>query len=146
MKPAAFRCSWHLCVSVLILSILVSGCGDSSATVPVTGTVKFESGEPLTGANVLFQPVDGGQRARGTVRSDGSFELGTAASDDGAVLGVHRVVVTPAVPAEAIDDPQAIARHRATVDRRYQDIQSTPLEVTVKDDGSANDFEIVLER
>jgi hypothetical protein len=55
------------------------------------------------------------------------------------------VLVFPAVPDEVTDDPAAVARHRSAVDSRYQNINTTPLEFTVKDDGSTNQFDIVLE-
>jgi hypothetical protein len=88
---------------------------------------------------------DSGPPSRGAVATDGSFRLGTYQADDGAVPGLHKVAVFPAIPKEANDDPAVIAKHLSKVARRYQNIQTTPLEFTVKADGSTNHIEIVLE-
>lgn len=136
-------CTEQVCL--LVALAVVAGCS-SSATVPVTGTVKHATGEPLSGGRVVFQPTgEGAQSARARILSDGTFRLGTFKTDDGAVPGVHKVAVVPAVPAEAGDDPEVIARYLSTVDRRYQSVQTTPLEFTVKNDGSTNHFDIILE-
>ena len=139
---AAIACRTALC----ILLVAINGCMRSSTTFPVTGTIVLANGQPLTGGTILFQPFgDSSLPARGYIQSDGSFQLGTFATDDGAIPGVHKVVITPAVPTEALDDPAAIARHRAVVPAQYQNLQSTPLEFTVNDDGSTNHFDIRLE-
>jgi hypothetical protein len=125
----------------------VSGCfGQTSSTYSVTGVVKHPNGTPLAGGRILFQPVgDTGHAARGIISEDGAFQLGTYSNGDGAVAGVNKVVITPAIPDSALDDPASIARYRSTVDLRYQNVATTPLELIVKADGSANHFEIVLE-
>lgn len=130
---------------LLVVLTALAGCS-SSTTVPVTGTVKFANGEPLTGGLVVFQPTgEGAHPARARTSSDGTFRLGTYGADDGAVPGVHKVAVVPELPRDAGDDPKVIARYLSVVDRRYQSVQKTPLEFTVKDDGSANHFDIVVE-
>jgi hypothetical protein len=122
------------------------GCSASPGTVPVSGTVKFENGQPLSAGRIIFQPVgETTQPARGVIASDGSFQLGTFRADDGAVPGVHKVAVIPARPPGASDDPESVVRFMSAVDRRYQRVQTTPLEFTVKDDGSSNHFEVVVQ-
>jgi len=129
----------------LLIVVLLVGCSGTSKTKAVTGTVTSASGKPLTGGRILFQPVgESSQPARGIVGADGSFELSTFQTGDGAVPGLHKVAIYPAVPQEAVNDPAAVARYMAAVDSRYQNIQTTPLEYMVKDDGSANHFDIVL--
>jgi hypothetical protein len=131
----------------LVFLISLSGCfGQSSSTYPVTGVVKHSNGKVLTGGRILFQPLaETGHVARGIISEDGAFELGTYSDGDGAVAGAHKVVITPAIPDSDLDDPASIARYRSTVDLRYQNVKTTPLELRVKDDGSINHFEIVLE-
>jgi hypothetical protein len=123
------------------------GCsGGSTATYPVTGIVKRSNGEPLRGGRIIFQPIgQSTNAARGIIADDGSFQLGTYSDRDGAVAGAHKVTITPAVPEDALDDPASIARYRSAIDLRYQSVATTPLEFNVKDNGSTNHFEIVLE-
>lgn len=131
----------------LVVLVAVLGCfGQTSSTYPVTGLVKLPDGTPLAGGRILFRPVDdAGHAARGIISEGGVFQLGTFADGDGAVPGAHRVVITPAIPESALDDPASIARYRSTVGLRYQNVTTTPLELNVQADGSANHFEIVLE-
>jgi hypothetical protein len=132
------------CYRLAIVATL-AGCSGSSATYPVTGTVKFSNGQPLAGGRVLFQPTsEPSQPAKATIAADGTFSLGTFGIEDGAVPGHHRVAVYPRVPPEAGNDMAAIARYRSVVDSRLQNIQTTPLEFTVKSDGSGNHFDIQL--
>lgn len=130
---------------VLLIIVPLAGCSGSSKTQTVTGTVKLENGKPLAGGRILFQPMgESTQPARGTIAADGTFQLGTFSTGDGAVPGVHKVAIYPAVPEQAVNDPAAVARYMAAVDIRYQNIQTTPLEYTVKSDGSVNHFDIVV--
>jgi hypothetical protein len=84
------------------------------------------------------------QPAKATIGDDGAFELGTFNKGDGAVPGEHRVAIYPLVPADASNDRAAIARYRSIIDSRFQNIQTTPLEYTVKADGTSNHFDIVI--
>ena len=138
---------WGLGCCILALLVGWMGCsGGSSATYPVTGNVKRPDGEPLRGGRILFQPIGASSdAARGVIAEDGTFRLGTYSAGDGAVAGTHKVTISPAVPEEALDDPASIVRYRSTIDLRYQNVDTTPLELSVKNDGSTNHFEIVLE-
>lgn len=91
-------------------STAIAGCGDNSPELaPVRGIVEFD-GKPIAGfqhAAVAFTP-QGGRPAKGTVSSsDGSFELSTYSSGDGARIGTHAVVVSATV-----DDPSATAEDK----------------------------------
>jgi GTP cyclohydrolase III len=83
--------------------------------------------------------------AQGVIAADGTFQVGTFQRIDGAMPGEYRVAVFPAIPEEALDNAAEVARYKSTVDRRYQNVQTTPIQVTVKEDRSANHFDIVLE-
>jgi hypothetical protein len=132
------------CWCRLVIVVAVAGCSPSS-TYPVTGTVKFTNGKPLAGGRVLFQPTGvPSQPARAMIDTDGAFSLGTFEIGDGAVPGLHWVAFYRRVPPEAVHDMAAIARYRSVVESQLQNIQTTPLEYTVKSDGSANHFDIQL--
>jgi hypothetical protein len=132
---------WRIWAGIFFL-VSVFGCS-GSATYPVSGTVKLKNGHPLPGGLVVCEGA--AQPARGTISSDGTFRLGTFERNDGALPGVYKVLVIPAVPDDILNDPVAVARYRSAVDSRYQNVQTTPLEFTVKDDGSTTNFDIVLE-
>lgn len=92
-----------------LASIVVLGCGsDRPDTATVRGVVELD-GKPLSGfdnAGVLLTPK-GGRMAKGVVQDDGSFELSTFGSGDGAIVGPAHVTVSATV-----DEPGAV-----TVDR-----------------------------
>lgn len=69
-----------------------TGCDSHSPTAPARGLVRYD-GEPLKFGSVMFQPVAGGQPARGEIGPDGTFVLSTFAPEDGAIVGEHRVRV-----------------------------------------------------
>jgi hypothetical protein len=142
--PGKDGCRVRCCTLGFLIAI--SGCfGQTSSTYPAAGVVKHADGKPLAGGRILFHPVnEPGHAARGIISHDGTFQLGTYSDGDGAVAGAYKVVITPAIPENALDNPAAIARYRSAVDLRYQNLNSTPLELNVKDDGSINHFDIVL--
>ncbi|MDX1948536.1 MAG: carboxypeptidase-like regulatory domain-containing protein [Pirellulaceae bacterium] len=59
---------------------------------PVSGIVTF-NGRPLAEATVTFLPASGAQAATGRTNGEGRYVLGTFSTDDGAVLGPHRITV-----------------------------------------------------
>jgi hypothetical protein len=130
--------------------LTLTGCSGSgpATTFQVSGTVKFPDGQPLTAGRILFRPdKDAKYSARGGILEDGTFELSTFNEGDGAIAGVHKVMITPEVDRAALDEPAA-TRKRAmpVIDIQYQSLRDTPLEVTVTADGSSeNHFDLVVE-
>lgn len=144
VTSSPFSIIWLSCF--LTTACLLAGCsrGGPAPTFYVTGTVKLSDETPLSGGRVLFRPTSGKHSARGDVQEDGTFELTTFKSGDGAVAGPHKVMITPALPKDFMDEPAARAGYRSPIDQRYQGVSSTPLEFTVTDEGS-NHFDIVVE-
>ena len=89
--------------------LAMSGCGGAPELAPVRGIVEFD-GKPIAGfqnAAVAFTP-SGGRPAKGPISlDDGSFELSTYSSGDGARIGAHTVAVSATV-----DDPSATAEDK----------------------------------
>lgn len=85
------------CLSAVLATIAVVGCGDASglaARYPVTGTVKYK-GELVPKGNISFSPDDPATgRAAGGEIKDGSYKLTTANPDDGALPGSYKVTIT----------------------------------------------------
>jgi hypothetical protein len=70
------------------------GCGRKGGleTAPVTGKVTYK-GKPLPNGTVMFVPAEG-PAATGEIAADGTYHLSTYGSDDGAVLGQHKIAIT----------------------------------------------------
>ena len=93
--------------SLLVPAVLVlwAGCSPNSgvSTYPAEGFVRFPDGKPLAGGWILFESPDG-LIARGMIDENGAFQLGTQREGDGAVIGKHRVSISP--PEDPNYDPR----------------------------------------
>lgn len=96
-------------LSFLVCVFLV-GCGTAHPPVAkVNGKVTY-NGQQAIGGRILFLPVGGGKQGIGTIRSDGTFELGTFAKNDGALVGNHQAMIVRAVFDKARDESLAFRR------------------------------------
>lgn len=84
---------------MLLLSVSLSGCGssDSLPLSSVSGQVTLD-GEPLAGAQVVFQPADE-QGTYSTARTDqrGHYTLRYSRRQQGALQGLHKVSISTEV-------------------------------------------------
>jgi hypothetical protein len=119
----------------LILA-LISGCGPSTPrTIPVSGIVMDFDGSPISGGMVELESQTGGINSRGELNSKGEFQLSTFAIGDGAVPGVHRVIVLP--PISPYAGASVLATHRThsaaprRLSSRLADYRTSELEVTI---------------
>lgn len=123
-------------IGVLVILVLsLGGCGPQTPElIPVSGEL-FYQGKPPRGALVQFRPVNATDKPwpsgypRGEVQADGTFEIGTETSNDGAPAGDYIVTVTWVVPPPGSDDPEA-----ATEDLfqgRFRDPAQSTLKATV---------------
>ncbi len=84
----------------------LAGCGSSVTVAPVSGKVLCQ-GKPIKDASIVFSPIgkegekEPGKAAGGSVDGNGDFFLGTYTANDGAILGMHRVVISYNNPYEA---------------------------------------------
>jgi hypothetical protein len=129
-------------VIVALLPIL-SACNSHPATVPVTGTVKFEDGTPLAGGTVEFRNVttDIAKQinARGEIGPDGKYQLTSFEPNDGAIAGEHQVCVFP--PAQETPGSLDSEPPPSPLERKYQAYETSGLSYTVKADGK-NEYNI----
>jgi hypothetical protein len=125
------------------LLLAAAGCSPGPALSPVTGRVVYADGAPLNSGVVEFAPEDGGPVARGMIRPDGTFRLGTR-NRDGAMPGRHKVAVVQTV---VVDGSAAAARHKHKGRRlhdRYRRFDTSGIERTVEP-GNSHDFRIEVE-
>jgi len=147
--------SMALMAAVTVFCPACSKSGRLEGVQPVTGVVTYQ-GSPVTGATVTFSPQGGGVRAAAaTTDAQGNFQLTTLQSNDGAMPGEYRVVVTKieTTSTEMTDEEMQkhIEKHGAppTVEsknllpEKYAKRDTTDLTATVKQ-GEKNHFEFAL--
>lgn len=109
----------HRWIVTLAAVGLIAGCNQSPYDLaPVRGTVTID-GQPFTSGRVMFAPAAIGERRKtgkpafGLLATDGSFELTTYETGDGAVVGEHWVTLIklkpPSDAVEADGQPPALA-------------------------------------
>ncbi len=96
-------CSF-LCGMVIVTSAI--GCGEGSDNLAL-GTVSGKvthNGQPVNGGVVQFTPGPStaakgraGKPGAGNVEADGTYKLSTYGTNDGAVLGKHKVNYAPTI-------------------------------------------------
>ncbi|HEY7154332.1 MAG TPA: hypothetical protein VH575_10280 [Gemmataceae bacterium] len=123
---------------VLLTTIYCLGCGPRNnptfeKTVPVRGAVVLPNGRTLTSGLVTFHPKDPTKgEARGSIKTDGRFELGTYKINDGAMLGAYTVTVEPIFYDER-GNPRL--NRSLGIPPQYTDAQASTLTVEVKGEG-----------
>lgn len=135
-------------VSLLLAAGLlgaVCGCGrDKLDVAPAKGKVTY-NGNALEFGSVVFQP-EKGIPARGDIKSDGTFVLGTYAETDGAILGKHKVRVTcneSQRPGYAAPTGEEAGVGKSLIPKKYTRAQTSGLTEEVKA-GGPNEFELKL--
>jgi hypothetical protein len=111
----------------LAISAACAGCGGSqSAVAHVRGKVTLD-GKPLAMGAVVTLP-SGGRGAQGVIKN-GEFELGTYSSNDGALIGNHRVAVIAQEQGESGPEGQP---GKLLVPQRYTNPMTSELTIEVK--------------
>ncbi len=123
----------------LLFPWLIIGCG-GKPVYPVKGKIVFKDGKAakeLAGGTVGFESFEEPISARGTIQGDGSFEMSTFGSNDGAWVGKHKVVITPPDPIG--DNVQPAVMHP-----KYKRFKDSKLTVTIEP--KTNEMVLTLER
>jgi hypothetical protein len=135
-------------VAALCAASLV-GCTDSPTgpeTVNVTGTVSYQ-GNPVAGANVLFQPIDGSSdtlASQSLTDETGRFELSTHVGGGkfkpGIVPDKYAVTITKLDTASI---STTLAPPKNLLPKKYGNAKTSGLSADVAA-GKENDFEFAL--
>jgi hypothetical protein len=131
-------------MTALCLAVSLGGCGTDHNKPPlgkVRGKVTY-NGQPVTSGSVTFTPIAGqgaatGQPATGQIESDGSYELTTFNTGDGAILGQHAVTVhlggQGSTPAKKANTGRIIYEMpKSPIPSKYASVSTTPLKHTVE--------------
>ncbi|MFM1904880.1 MAG: hypothetical protein RLZZ440_2780 [Planctomycetota bacterium] len=133
-------------VATGLVLLVAAGCGGSGPRLArVEGVVTLD-GKPLSTGRVTFWPA-AGRSGSGWIEADGSFRLGTFGDADGAVVGPHKVAVTPASqtptgPPDFDRDGPVKGWPRSPIPARYSNPESSGLAFEVQP--GRNRFEIDL--
>lgn len=117
------------CAVVFALSVL-AGCGNSGElpTYAVKGKVEIEGGGPLKAGQVMF--VSDKVTAKGLVKEDGTFTLGTYGDADGAPAGSYKVyIIGTSVPKAG---GSGTYDREELIDKKYSDQTTSELTFTVE--------------
>jgi hypothetical protein len=125
--------TFGICLVLVAWSLVIlpsAGClSGQKPTYPVQGKLVWDDGSPakeLAGGMVIFQCDTEEMSAKSSIDQEGGFTLGTYTLTDGAVAGTHKVSI--AQPAAETGDYRPLE----IVDRRYESMATTDLEVTVE--------------
>lgn len=140
----------HKITFAAVLSMVVAaGCGGASddkwsqdrpKTVPVTGVVTYK-GSPVEGAQINFVPASPTDSAAyATTQGDGSFQLTTFDTGDGAVPGSYKVTVNKrtveTIPnAQDPNGPPQGVKETSHLPEKYGKSTSTDLQFDVTESG-----------
>ena len=79
---------------LIVPVLLIFGCDQGPKMGTVTGAVTY-GGQPVTEGTIQFFPTQPGPMAASRLGEDGTYELSTKQSGDGAQVGDYVVVVVP---------------------------------------------------
>jgi hypothetical protein len=112
----------------------LSGCGDSSNTIPtvypVKGQILLSDGKPLTSGQVVLVSTKG-REFSGKVESDGRFSIKTGAGD-GAPEGEYLVRLDAEAPTAGVTWRSKKGAASLSFPAKYADETTSDLKVTVK--------------
>lgn len=132
---------WRVSLSMALGLALLVGCGRS--TYPVRGRIVGQGEDaPVKGLKdylVSLQSVDQPVGATGVVQEDGTFQVGSQRTDDGAAPGRYKVVIVP--PAGLGGDAP---RPKSILDPKYETFETSGLEIEVKP--QTNDVTLTVQR
>jgi hypothetical protein len=112
-------------MSILLLLVCV-GCG-SSGVAPVSGTVMLD-GKPLETGAIMTLP-EAGRGAQGRIQN-GRFQLSTFGTNDGALLGTHKVAVSASEPSRGSGPEAQVGK--LLVPQRYTNPDASGLTIDVQ--------------
>ena len=139
--------SFSLCLMGLSLAACLTGCDGAPAgpkTVPVSGVVSY-NGAPVKAGTLYFAPGDD-KVARATQAAivDGKY---TTEEGQGLMVGKYKVTISalakPVTEMDPKDAPKGTNLY--AVPKKYMDLKTTDLEVTVSatDSSVTKDFPLV---
>lgn len=155
-----------------VLCGVMVGCGGSGPALemrPVSGTLTWDDGSPIAGAQINFLPTEGGPGSSGHTDESGKFTLALGTGIKGAVVGKHKITIMKESAAKKVDFnnpgglsemakqrsaggtgrtsmPEAMAKNDSPIPDKYTKTSDTPLEYEVTADGTHTDIPFALSK
>jgi hypothetical protein len=130
---------FNIFCALVLLTFLV-GC--SGGKVPLKGTVTYsDDGSPVTHGTVGF--LKDGEIARGDIKPDGTYTVGTAKETDGLQPGTYQVFVSGTDKATQISELGSFS-YEPLVDKKFENPDTSGLSVEI--DASTKTFDIKVDR
>jgi hypothetical protein len=143
------------CVAATAVVVLLAGCSPSGQVkvYPVKGRVTYQ-GKPMVGGGAItFVPKSdqAGKAPGGTIKPDGTYELGTYTESDGAMAGEFRVIIFQQIAQEREAAPDGSAPTATAslsvapadqIPKVYSSDRDSPLAAKVEPKSNEIDFEL----
>ncbi|MDR0608957.1 MAG: carboxypeptidase-like regulatory domain-containing protein [Planctomycetaceae bacterium] len=113
------------CFALTAILLLFSGCGNGK--YGLSGKVTLTDGTPLSGGEVYFQKD--AYEARGTLKPDGTYVVGSISEKDGLPKGKYNVYVY-------------IFGQQKLIDKKYSSPNTSGITVEVPVPGGKFDFQV----
>jgi hypothetical protein len=123
---------------VMLAGVATAGCQRGDLPGLVSGRVLLD-GRPLPAAAVVFCPASDGPASLGVTDADGRYELAFTSRKRGAVIGLHKVIVSTESDGP-LEDPRLIPELAPLACTRRE---TTPLEKTVVAGRQTIDIELL---
>lgn len=122
-----------LLISSLLILACIVGCGKN---VPLGGKVTFSDDQtPLTKGIVCFQ--NGGFTARGPLKEDGTYVVGSEKAADGLPPGEYQIYITGAV-----EGSEMTGDLKRLIDKKWEDPSSSGATLNVTGSTKTHDFSV----
>ena len=160
-----FNSGMNLVITICLAGLVSCGCSSEGGTRPPMGKVKgtvTHKGKPVPGVSVNFVKEGAPRGASGITDSNGVYKLTTFDSNDGAVLGTHKVFlaeIEAAAPGQSGEEmtPESLGKivgdgkfdtfnkksqKAGAIPAKYTDPKATPLKFTVDPGENEKNIEI----
>ncbi len=145
-----------------LLASLICGCGSGGGTRPpmgkVKGVVKYK-GQPVSGAVVNLFMEGAPRSASGTTDDNGNYKLTTFDTNDGAIVGTHKVTVVKPFAMPLGKEPtqltaddllkitkegklEEMKKPGGDLPAKYADVKTSKLQLTIEAGENQKDIEL----
>ncbi len=110
--------------------LMLVGCNESRVpTYPVQGQLRFDDGSVPMFGEIEFYNEHHQINARGSIKRDGSFSVGTYQPGDGAVAGTHKITIQQILvsPLTSSRLQEIDHHHGKLISRQYNNYQHSDL-------------------
>ncbi len=124
----------------LLVMVALSGCGEKSSNVQITGKISID-GEPIPKGTISFVAADGETPTGGGVIKDGTYTALVPPGEKVVLVLGNKVVGQEPLYEDVADSPMRDSYEKVTPDA-YNAAHLTPLKATITESQEGLDFEL----